>query len=74
MVHRSAFTVLNKIQILPSPLKGWEIPFAGQGMNDFKKSAIPNPAETGEYNLLIRLLIVGLWSTMNSHSAINGIP
>lgn len=28
--------------------KGWEIPFAGQGMNDFKKSAIPNPAETGQ--------------------------
>lgn len=55
MVHRRAFTVLNQIQILPSPLKGWEIPYAGEGVNDFKKSAIPNPAETGEYNLLIWL-------------------
>lgn len=55
MVHRRAFTVLNHIQILPSPLKGWEIPYAGEGVNDFKKSAIPNPAETGEYNLLIWL-------------------
>lgn len=60
MVHRRAFTVLNRIQILPFPLKGWEIPFAGQGMNDFKKSAIPNPAETSEYNLFIWLLTVGL--------------
>lgn len=60
MLHRRAFTVLNQIQILPSPLKGWEIPYAGEGMNDFKKSAIPNPAETGEYNLLIWLLNAGL--------------
>lgn len=60
MVHRRAFTVLNRIQILPFPLKGWQIPFAGQGMNDFKKSAIPNPAETSEYNLFNWLLTVGL--------------
>lgn len=37
----------TKIAIF-SLFQGWEMPYAGQNVNSFKKSSIPDPADIGE--------------------------
>ena len=39
--------IYTKIAIF-SLFQGWEMPYAGQNINSFKKSNIPDPADIGE--------------------------